>query len=92
MILIGAIGNAVAEGFRFFRARDAGRRILEKRVGWAANVERVDRLLKKWDVPVIIAARFAMRDQLLPDCWAPQSFGWFGIMYKSFDPHSASVV
>jgi len=38
--------------------RFAGRRILEKRSGWAANVERVDRLLKKREAPVVIGARY----------------------------------
>ena len=58
VILIGAIGNAVAQGVWFFGARYAGRRVLEKRTDWAANVERVDRLLKKWEAPVVIGARF----------------------------------
>ncbi len=58
MILIGAIGNAVAQGVWFFGARYAGRRILEKRTDWAANVERADRLLEKWEAPVIVGARF----------------------------------
>jgi membrane protein DedA with SNARE-associated domain len=58
VILIGAIGNAVAQGIWFFAARAAGQRILEKRVDWATNVERVDRLLKKWEAPVVIGARF----------------------------------
>ena len=42
----------------FFGARYAGRRILEKRVEWSANVERVGRLVKKWEAPVVIGARF----------------------------------
>jgi len=58
VILIGAIGNALAQCAWFFGARYAGHRILEKRVDWAANVERVDRLLKKWEAPVVIGARF----------------------------------
>jgi membrane protein DedA with SNARE-associated domain len=58
VILIGAIGNAVAAGVWFFGARYAGRKVLEKRVGWAAKVERVDRLLEKWVAPLIIGARF----------------------------------
>jgi membrane protein DedA with SNARE-associated domain len=58
VILIGAIGNALAQAVWFFGARYAGRRILEKRVDWAANVERVDRLLKKWEALMVIGARF----------------------------------
>ena len=58
VILTGAIGNAVAAGVWFFAARYAGHKILEKRVKWAADVERVDRLLQKWEAPVVIGARF----------------------------------
>jgi membrane protein DedA with SNARE-associated domain len=58
VILIGAIGNAVAQGIWFFAARASGQRILENRVDWAAKVERVGRLLKEWEAPVIIGARF----------------------------------
>ena len=58
VILMGAIGNAVAQGIWFFGARYAGRRILEKRVEWAANVERVEGLLKRWEALVIVGARF----------------------------------
>lgn len=29
-----------------------------KRSGWAAKVERFDRLLKKWEAPMVIGARF----------------------------------
>ena len=58
VILIGAIGNAFAQAVWFFGARYAGRRILEKRADWAARVERVDRLLEKWEAPVVIGARF----------------------------------
>ena len=58
VILIGAIGNAVAQGVWFYSARYAGRRILEKRTDWAVKVERADRLLKKWEATVIVGARF----------------------------------
>lgn len=58
VILIGAVGNALAQGLWFFGARYAGRKILDKREDWAANVERIDRLLAKWDAPVIVGARF----------------------------------
>lgn len=58
VILLGAFGNAVAQGVWFFGARYAGRRILEKRVEWSANVERVGRWVKKWEAPVVIGARF----------------------------------
>ncbi len=58
VILIGAIGNAFAQAVWFFGARYAGRRILEKRADWAAQVARVDRLLEKWEAPVVIGARF----------------------------------
>jgi membrane protein DedA with SNARE-associated domain len=58
VVLIGAIGNALAQAAWFFGARYAGRRLLERRVYWAANVERVDLLLKKWEAPMVIGARF----------------------------------
>ena len=58
VILIGAIGNAVAQGVWFYSARYAGRRILQKRTDWAVKVERADRLLDKWEAPVIVGARF----------------------------------
>ena len=58
VVLIGAIGNGLAQAVWFFGARYAGRRLLEKRVDWAAHVDRVDRLLKKWEAPMVIGARF----------------------------------
>jgi membrane protein DedA with SNARE-associated domain len=57
-ILIGAIGNALAQGIWFFGVRFAGHRFLEKRSGWAAKINRIDRLLMKWEAPVVIGARF----------------------------------
>jgi membrane protein DedA with SNARE-associated domain len=58
VILVGAVGNALANGVWFFGARYAGRRLLKKRVDWAAKIERVDRLLEKWEGPMVIGARF----------------------------------
>jgi membrane protein DedA with SNARE-associated domain len=58
VIAIGAIGNAIAQAIWFFGARFAGHKILDNRAGWAAKIERVDRLLKKWEAPVVIGARF----------------------------------
>jgi membrane protein DedA with SNARE-associated domain len=58
VILIGAIGNAGAQGLWFFGARHAGRKALQSRARLAADVERMDRLLEKWEAPVIIGARF----------------------------------
>jgi membrane protein DedA with SNARE-associated domain len=40
VIVIGAIGNAVAQGVWFVGARSAGHSILEKRPEWAANGAR----------------------------------------------------
>ncbi len=58
VILIGALGNAFAQSVWFFGARYAGRKVLEKRAGWAAKVEQADRLLAKWEGPVVVGARF----------------------------------
>jgi len=58
VIVVGALGNALAQSIWFFSARFSGARILEKRPDWAAAVERFSRLLKRWESPVIIGARF----------------------------------
>jgi membrane protein DedA with SNARE-associated domain len=58
VIVIGAIGNAIAQGIWFFGARFAGHKILDKRADWATKIERVDRLLEKWEAAVVIGARF----------------------------------
>ena len=58
VVVIGAVGNAIAQGVWFFGARFTGRKILERRAAWAADVERIDRLLERWEVPVIVGARF----------------------------------
>jgi membrane protein DedA with SNARE-associated domain len=58
VIVIGAIGNAIAQGIWFFGARFAGHKILDNRPDWATKIERVDRLLKKWEAAVVIGARF----------------------------------
>lgn len=58
VILIGAIGNAAAQIVWFFSARYAGRKILEKKAGWSAKVEKADRLLARWEAPVVLGARF----------------------------------
>ncbi len=58
VILVGAVGNAAAQAAWFFGARYAGRRMLEKRADWAAKMKRIDRLLDKWEAPIIVGARF----------------------------------
>jgi membrane protein DedA with SNARE-associated domain len=58
VILSGATSNAVAQGVWFSVARYAGRKALQNRPDWAANVERVGRLLEKWETLLIIGARF----------------------------------
>jgi membrane protein DedA with SNARE-associated domain len=58
VILVGAVGNAVAQGVWFFGFRMAGSKILEKRADWAVSVDRVNALLERWEAPVVIGARF----------------------------------
>jgi membrane protein DedA with SNARE-associated domain len=58
VIAVGAFGNALAQSLWFFSARFLGARILEKRANWAAAAEHFDRLLQRWETPVIIGARF----------------------------------
>jgi membrane protein DedA with SNARE-associated domain len=58
VIAVGAFGNALAQSIWFFSARFLGARILEKRANWAAAAEHFDRLLQRWETPVIIGARF----------------------------------
>ena len=58
VIVVGALGNALAQSIWFFGARRVGDKILEKRTDWAAGAERIGRLLKKWEAPVIIGSRF----------------------------------
>jgi membrane protein DedA with SNARE-associated domain len=58
VIVVGALGNALAQSIWFFGARFAGAKILERRTDWATGAEHIGRLLKKWETPVIVGARF----------------------------------
>jgi membrane protein DedA with SNARE-associated domain len=58
VILVGAVGNVIAQSAWFFGFRMASSKILEKRADWAVSVHRVSGLLERWDAPVVIGARF----------------------------------
>jgi membrane protein DedA with SNARE-associated domain len=58
VILVGAIGNAMAQSVWFYGARYAGDRLLKKRAHWAHKVESMNHWLKRWETATIIGARF----------------------------------
>jgi membrane protein DedA with SNARE-associated domain len=58
VILVGALGNAAAQGLWFFSARYAGEKILEKHPDWARKVEQVNGWVKRWEGLAVVCARF----------------------------------
>jgi len=58
VILVGAIGNAMAQSAWFYGARYAGDRLLKKRAHWVHKVDSMNAWLKRWETATIIGARF----------------------------------
>ena len=59
LILLAIIGCLFHDGFFFSLGRFGGTRILHKKPSWQSKIERVTRLLDKYDFWFIIAFRFA---------------------------------
>jgi membrane protein DedA with SNARE-associated domain len=59
LILLASIGCLFHDGFFFYLGRFGGTRILQKKPNWQSKIERVTRLLDKYDFWFIIAFRFA---------------------------------
>ncbi|MFT6836241.1 MAG: membrane protein DedA with SNARE-associated domain [Francisellaceae bacterium] len=59
LILLAIIGCLIHDGFFFYLGRFGGAKILQKKPFWQSKIERVTRLLDKYDFWFIIAFRFA---------------------------------
>jgi membrane protein DedA with SNARE-associated domain len=58
VILVGALGNALAQAAWFFAARLTAGKVLARRKRLADKVDRAQRWLARWEAPMVIAARF----------------------------------